>query len=126
MPDTAILTDTKKALGFDSGYTAFDLDITMHINSTLFTLQQLGVGPVDGLLIEPTTPWSELTSDNHILGAVKTYVYLKVRSLFDPPATSFALDAIAKQIAELEWRINVQVENERVSLGGFVPEVLIP
>jgi hypothetical protein len=112
MPDSSILDSTKKVLGFDSDYTAFDPDVTMHINTAFFSLQQLGVGPADGFLIEDkTTTWDQFVPQQKMSAAVKTYVYLRVRMLFDPPATSFALDAITKQITELEWRLNVEAEN---------------
>lgn len=124
MADTSILDSTKKVLGFDSDYTAFDLDIIMHINATLFTLQQLGVGPDDGYLITGNTEtWDLFLTDTKLLSAVKNYVYLKVRMLFDPPATSFAIDAINKQIAELEWRMNVQSENNKMVVVITDPEL---
>jgi len=124
LADTSILDSTKKVLGFDSDYTAFDLDIIMHINATLFTLQQLGVGPDDGYLITGNTEtWDLFLTDTKLLSAVKNYVYLKVRMLFDPPATSFAIDAINKQIAELEWRMNVQSENNKMVVVITDPEL---
>lgn len=126
MADSSILDSTKKVLGFDPDYSAFDADITMHINAALFTLNDLGVGAADGFLItgrEET--WDQFSSDTKLLTAVKSYVYLKVRMLFDPPATSFAIDAINKQITELEWRMNVRVENQKVTTVIVDPEAVI-
>jgi hypothetical protein len=101
-----ILSDVKKILGIESGVTDFDTDITMHINSVLSVLSQLGIGPTAGLAItDDTTAWSALIGTEPRYGLVKTYVYLCVRRLFDPPATSYLLDAFARQIAEYEWRI---------------------
>lgn len=107
----SILTSIKKLLGLDEEYTHFDTDIVVHINSALFRLHQLGIGPTECLSIkDKETKWSELFLDRNDLEATKTYVYLKVRLVFDPPQTSFLLEAINKQIAELEWILNVQVE----------------
>lgn len=109
----SILNTTKKNLGIDSRYDVFDLDILTHINSVLFTLNQLGVGPVDGFRVEDAnTSWDDyLGTDDKNLSAVKSYMYLRVRLLFDPPTTSFAIDAMKKQAEEFEWRLNVHVEN---------------
>lgn len=107
----SILDTTKKVLGLDSEYTAFDQDIMMHINSVFSTLHQLGVGPDAGFMIEDKTPtWTEYLGGDLNLNSVKSYVYLRVKLLFDPPPTSFALAAMEKQIAELEWRINIHRE----------------
>lgn len=111
MTSTSILDSTKKVLGLEPDYTPFDIDIVMHINSTLATLNQLGIGPAEGFAIEgKEETWEEFIGDSKQLNSVKTYVYLKVRLLFDPPATSFAIDAMQKQITEFEWRLNVQRE----------------
>lgn len=107
----SILGKTKKALNVPEDYGVFDPEITMHINSVFSTLHQLGVGPVDGFAIEDDSAvWSDFLGDDPILNNVKTYMYLRVRVLFDPPATSFLMDAMDKQIKELEWRINVYRE----------------
>jgi hypothetical protein len=107
--ETSILTSTKKVLGIEDDYTAFDLDITIHINTALSTLSQLGIGPIAGLSIEDkTTNWSDfITDDDPFYNSVKTYVYLRVRQVFDPPATSYLIAAFDQQIKELEWRLNV-------------------
>jgi hypothetical protein len=107
--EESILTSTKAILGLDSSYTAFDLDVITHINAAFSTLNQLGVGPELGFFIEDATPvWSDFTDlPPNQMHMVKTYVYLKVRSLFDPPTTSFAIEAMNKQLAEYEWRLNI-------------------
>ena len=112
MAEQSILTSTKKLLGIEADYTAFDLDIILHINSVFSTLHQIGVGPSDGFMIEDaTTNWSSFTSGNATINSVKSYLYLRVRILFDPPATSFAIEAMRSQVRELEWRLNVAVES---------------
>lgn len=107
----SILTSTKKVLGLDEDYTAFDPDILMHINSVFSTLCQLGIGPAGGFAIEDATAeWVDFLGGDPRLNSVKTYVYLRVRLLFDPPTTSFVQDSMKRQIEELEWRLNVQWE----------------
>lgn len=119
--DTSILDSTKKILGFDSDYTVFDLDIITHINSVFFTLQQLGVGPTEGFIIEDNAAvWSDFIGEDQIY-AVKTYMYVKVRLVFDPPTTSFAIDSLNKTAQELEWRLNVQMEGVRHPWVDTVP-----
>lgn len=105
---TSILTSTKKNLGIDETYTAFDEDILMHINSVLSTLCQLGIGPVEGFeIVDDTAEWADFLFADKRINAVKTYVYLRVRLLFDPPQTSFHITSMQKQIEEIEWRLNV-------------------
>lgn len=106
-----ILTDTKKILGLAEDYTAFDFDILTHINSTMMILEQIGIGPIGGLFVDETTTWDSLTGADVLRKAVKTYVYLRVRLLFDPPATSFALKAAEDQLREFEWRLNILHES---------------
>lgn len=109
---TSILTTTKKAVGVDENYTAFDVDILMHINSAFSTLNQIGIGPEAGFAIEDATPtWNAFLGNDLRLNSVKSYVYLRVRVLFDPPTTSYLLTAIKEQIQELEWRLNAQRED---------------
>lgn len=106
--DASILSSTKKILGISSDYTAFDLDIVTHINSVFSTLDQLGIGPAGGFSIEAAeSEWSELSLPQNQLGMVRTYVFLKARMLFDPPTTSFHIEAMNKQIQEIEWRLGV-------------------
>lgn len=106
----SILTSIKKLLGITEEYTHFDGDITVHINTAFNTLTQLGVGPVEGYSIkDKNDKWTDFVSDAR-LEAIKTYVYLKVKLLFDPPLTSSVLQAYERQLDELVWRINVTVD----------------
>lgn len=107
----SILTSIKKVLGLPPEHTAFDEDVIIHINSVFSTLQQLGVGPAEGFMIEDNSvTWDAFLGGDPVLNNVKSYVYLRVRMLFDPPSNSFTQTAMEKQITELEWRINVNRE----------------
>lgn len=107
----SILTSIKKMLGISEDYTQFDEDIVRHINSVFLTLTQLGVGPAGGFKIEDNTAeWTDFIEDNVQLEAVSTYIYLKVKLLFDPPPSSAVIQSMKEQIAELEWRLNVAVD----------------
>jgi hypothetical protein len=108
----SILDSTKKALGLSFEYDVFDSDIIMHINSAFSTLNQLGLGPEEGFMIEDDhETWDTFLGNDKRLNSVKSYVYLRVRLLFDLPGNSFAVSAMKEQIQELEWRLNVQREN---------------
>lgn len=107
----SILEDTKKILGLSPDYTAFDVDLITHINTVFSILNDLGIGPEEGFAIEDDAAvWSDFLGDNPLLNPVKTYMYLKVRMMFDPPATSYMIEAMKSQIQELEWRLNRQHE----------------
>ena len=107
----SILTSIKKLLGIDEEYAQFDSDIIMHINSVFLNLTQLGVGPSEGFQIEDDSDtWEDFIGDSNQLQAVKSYVYLKVKLLFDPPLSSSVIESMNRMIAELEWRLNVAVE----------------
>jgi hypothetical protein len=111
--EESILKSTKKILGLDAAYTPFDLDVITHINAAFSLLNQLGVGPVEGFSIQDDNAvWSEYPVPPNQLNLVKTYVYLKVRVVFDPPGTSFLLESANNQIKEYEWRLNVLREDE--------------
>jgi hypothetical protein len=131
----SILTNVKKIVGITEADTSFDPDIIMHINTVFSVLTQLGIGPTAGFMIEDASPtWDDflgvrqtgqlqtdgtvvytdqqLTSADKLLNMVKTYVYLRVRLIFDPPQTSFVIESLNKQIEELEVRISIVREGE--------------
>ena len=108
---TSILTSVKKTLGLPELDTSFDEDIVLHINSVFATLNQLGIGPANGFAIEDKVPtWDAFLGTDPRRNNVKSYMYLKVRVLFDPPNTAHLQDAMQKNILELEWRINAYRE----------------
>lgn len=110
--EDSILTSVKKVLGIPEEYTHFDTDIIMHINSTFMVLNQLGVGPSKGFQIEDaTSTWNDFLSDAIELNAVKSYVPLKVRLLFDPPTSSTVMECTKQAIAEFECRLMIQAES---------------
>lgn len=107
----SILNTIKKMLGFEADYNAFDTDIIVNINMVFNILLQLGVGPAEGFSISgPDETWSDYITDMRKLEMVKTYIYLKVKQIFDPGTSSALNTAIDNQIKELEWRLNVQVD----------------
>ena len=115
----SILTSVKKIIGISEEDESFDTDLIIHINSVLMILNQLGVGPEDGFSIaDKSAVRTDVIGDNKLIEAVKTFVGLKVRLIFDPPTSSAVLDSINKTISELEWRINVMVENKANKTGG--------
>lgn len=107
-----ILSSIKKLLGIAEEQTDFDTDIIMHINTVFTILNELGIGPDEGFVIEDgSETWDQYIEDKRKFDKIKTYMYLKVRLYFDPPQSSAHLEAIKHQIEELEWRLNVTAEN---------------
>lgn len=108
----SILITVKKSLGIVEECEDFDDELIIFINSVFSTLNQLGVGPENGFAIQDdTTNWSDYLNDNLKLEFIKTYVCLNVKLVFDPPSSSTVIEAINRKISELEWRINVAVDN---------------
>lgn len=123
----SILDDVKKILGLSPEYTPFDTDVLIHINSVFSVLNQLGIGPDEGFMIEGNTDtWDAFIGTDLKLNEVKTYMYLRVRTLFDPPTTSFTIDAMKKQIEEFEWRLNVKREGESWTDPNPTPQPPVP
>lgn len=107
----SILTSIKKLLGITEEYTHFDADVLMHINMAFMVLYQLGVGSSTPFSIsDKSATWSDFLGDSTDLAGVKTYIYQKVKLVFDPPQSSAAITALKENIAELEWRLNVTVD----------------
>lgn len=111
----SILTSIKKLLGIPEEYEHFDGDIILHINSVFMILNQLGVGPKEVYRIaDKEDRWLDFVTDYDDLDAVKSYVYLRVKQLFDPPQSSIIMESQNRLIQELEWRLNVKAENKAV------------
>lgn len=109
----SILTSIKKLLGIMEEYDHFDTDLIIHINSAFMVLTQLGVGPSDGFNIsDKSATWDSFVTDPKTYEAVKSYVYLKVKLLFDPPTSSAAMESMTRMIDEFEWRLNVAAESK--------------
>lgn len=109
----SILTSVKKMLGIEEDDTSFDEEIIMHINSVLMALTQMGVGPADGFEIEDaTTEWVEFIPSMKKFSAVKSYLFMRVKLMFDSSTMSSSLvDAYNRQITEFEWRLNHAAES---------------
>lgn len=104
--ESSILKSTKKLLNLKEDYLAFDLDVIMFINSAFSSLSELGVGSDPMMVVTgDEETWEQLNLDDDALSLVKIYIYLKVRMLFDPPATSFLIASVEKLISEHEWRL---------------------
>lgn len=108
----SILTSIKKLLGIEADYKHFDADLIMHINSVFSILTQMGVGPTNGFSISgDDEEWADfIINDPNSFSLVKSYIYLKVKLLFDPPLSSAAMEATNRQISEFEWRLFVAAD----------------
>ena len=109
----SILTSIKKLLGITEEYKQFDPDIIIHINSVFLILKQLGIGPEQGFSISGEyETWDQFLPEGSTnLEAVKSYMHIKVKLLFDPPTISAVMEAMNKMAKEYEWRLNVEAES---------------
>lgn len=114
----SILNSVKSHIGINEEETHFDSDIIIHINSVFSILRQMGVGPTETFnIVDEKTVWNDFLDDDPDFSEVKTYMYLKVKMMFDPPANSNMMTAIKEQISELEWRLTVTASNKKMEEG---------
>lgn len=113
--EESILTSIKKLLGLNSEITVFDTDIAFHINTVFANLAQMGVGPKNSegtntgfKITSASETWGDFTDNDILIENVKTYVYIKVKMVFDPPTSNALIDAYNAQAKELEWRLYTQ------------------
>lgn len=107
----SILTSIKKLLGIEEGYDCFDTDLIIQINSALSVLTQIGVGPPKGFeIVDGSETWFDFLGEDPRIDSAKSYVYLKVKLLFDPPTNSSLLESTNRLINEFEWRLLVATE----------------
>lgn len=112
----SILTSIKKLLGIAEDYEHFDQDLIIHINSVLSVLTQLGVGPSEGFSIEDeNATWNDFIPEDKRLSSIRSYVYMKVKLLFDPPLSSSVMESMNRMISEFEWRLNVTVDTTQTN-----------
>ena len=108
----SILDSTKKLLGPSADYTQFDQDLITHINTALMDLNRLGVGPSEGFSIKDSSAaWTDFVDDTTKIECIKTYVYLSVKLVFDPPLNASILASMERQLSKLEWTLNVAADN---------------
>ena len=107
----SILTSIKKMLGIEENYPHFNDELVLFINSVFGILFQLGVGPKEKpfRITGSNETWDDFLVDDQI-ETVKSYVFAKVKLLFDPPSSSFVLNSYQDLIKEFEWRCNVDAE----------------
>ena len=114
----SILLSIKRLLGIDLICEDFDDEIVIHIKSVLVILSQLGVGPPGGFIVTDTSQtWSMFAGGRTDIEFIKTYVFMKVKLIFDPPQSSSAIESMNRVISELEWSINVAVDPEETTEG---------
>lgn len=123
--ESNILKSVKKNLGLPEAYVVYDEDVLMAVNTALSTLTQLGVGPEIGFEVQDLSTWDELLGGDFRLNLVRNFIILKVRLLFDPPATSFGISAMEKNLEEMAWRIEVAANPAPIAIGN-IPDIIYP
>lgn len=100
----SILSSIKKLLGINEDDTSFDIDIIIHVNTALYRLRTLGIGPETGFYISnKDSVWTDFIGSTSLLESVKTYVFIKTKLIFDPPSSSIVAESYNSSIRELEW-----------------------
>lgn len=118
---TSILTSIKKLLGVSEADTNFDTDITIHINTVFTVLTSLGIGPAEGFLITGKDDnWETFLGEGTAYNSVETYMYLKVKLIFDPPTSTNVFTAFENTAKELEWRLVVQAQHDALAAAAPV------
>lgn len=114
----SILDTTKKLLGIDETDTSFDVDIMIGINSAIFGLSQMGIGPNNTFMVTSSIQtWSDYLGSSVVnLEGIKSYLYLKTKMIFDPPTSSTVIEAFNKSLQELEWRMMMAVETNNLEV----------
>lgn len=107
---SSILDTVKEGNDIEVEDTSFDQNIIVHINSTISMLTQLKVGKPGFKITGRTETWEDYIDDIVQLEMAKEYIIKKVGSLFNPPRSSFLLQEQRKQLDELEYRLNLQVD----------------
>lgn len=111
MEEDSIFKSIKGFLGIQEEDNGFDQDILLHINTMLSNLYQLGVGDESKHIFGAEETWTDLFYDNlELIDLIKEYIFLKTKLMFDPPSSSFVLNALAEQADEVQWRIHIQAE----------------
>ena len=109
----SILTSIKNDIGVMPEYTIYDGPIITHINTALFALTQIGVGPEDGFVItDDQSKWSDFLGDSKQFEPAKSYVYAKTKLAFDPPSSAVHIEALNKLAEESLGRLSILVETE--------------
>ena len=116
----SILVSIKKLLGIDKEYSHFDADIIMHINSAFMVLAQLGVGPSGGFSIsDDSSTWNDfIPEEDKNFEGIKSYIFMKVKLIFDPPLSSAVIESMNRLISEFEWRLNVAADSTQLNKEG--------
>lgn len=108
--DETILNDIKKYIGIDESYTVFDDVLISHINTIIFILRQMGVGPQDGFLVTSDETWEDYIPGIAKIPAVRTYIQIRVKLLFENLSNSALIESLNNSMNELAWRLNVEVD----------------
>ena len=106
-----ILDSVKQMFGYEPDYDPFDIDMLIHINSIVATLTQLGVGPDDGLTVDKDTLWSSLLANDATLNGARSYVFMRLKMLFDASSMpQHLIAAYEKMILQAEERLKMAAD----------------
>ena len=108
----SILNSIKKILGIAEEKEYLDSHINININSKCTNLTQLGCQQENIFSIDDESEkWEDFLPEERMLHSVKSYMFMKVKLMFDPPLSSAVIECTKEQIKELEWRLQVAVDS---------------
>lgn len=107
----SILGTVSHMIGPNDDYTYFNTDLIVHINAAFARLCQLGVGPRSPFRIsDGTAVWTDFLTEPEQMEDIRQFVYKCTKRDFDPPANSFLMEALNKEIDKLEWLLGSVAE----------------
>lgn len=106
--EDSILQDIKQMVGQEWDDDTYDLDIKIHINTVFSVLHQIGASPLEGITIsDETATWPMFLGNRTGIEMVKSYMYMYVRLMFDPPQFGPALTSMQANIDRFEFRLSI-------------------
>lgn len=102
--DESILLNIREMCDVGESVDSFDGQLIPLINTFLFRSAQFGVGKKGFMVTGSKETWKDfLGSDAESYAALKNYISIRVKLLFDPPESAALLRALQEDAKELEW-----------------------
>lgn len=111
-----ILASVKKINNIEETDASFDNELILAINSALMVVMQEWHGMDHAFKLQDgTETWAQLLGEDVDYEGVKELIGLKVRLTFDPPSSQTVMQAIQDQIRDLEWRLYIWKDLNRIN-----------
>lgn len=109
--DQKVLSTIKTMLDLTDSIAGFDEQIIIFINESVLNLKMLGALDFDtNIGVSEETKWDDLLIKEGFLNSAKTYIFLSVRLVFDPPTNTNYKSILESKRKELEERFSMYEE----------------